>query len=196
MIKQRGLPTRRKVNADPHPSLTEAVTVSRFWRSVDVRSEDECWLWRGDQDGKGYGIFTYNGIRRPAHELARSFSIGELRPHGFDTCHSCDVPLCCNPMHLRFGTRQDNVDDMWDRGRGSRGANHPGAKLNDELVRQMRERRALGARQVDLAAEYGVSSAYVSEIVNGLCWQDAGGPITGKSKRTKRRPNARRGKAA
>lgn len=196
MIKQRGLPTRRKVNADPHPALVEAVAVSRFWRSVEMRGEDECWPWLGDQDSKGYGIFTYHGVRRPAHELARSFSLGELRPHGFDTCHSCDVPLCCNPIHLRFGTRQDNVDDMWDRGRGSRGADHPGAKLNNELVRQMRERRALGARQVDLAAEYGISSAYVSEIVNGLCWQDAGGPITGRSKRTKRTPSSRRGKAA
>jgi hypothetical protein len=196
VIKQRGLPARRKVNADPHPSLDEAVAVSRFWRSVDVREDDQCWPWKGDQDGKGYGIFTYRGVRRPAHELARSFSVGELRPHGFDTCHSCDVPLCCNPMHLRFGTRQENVNDMWERGRGLRGDAHPDVKVSDHLVREIRERRALGARQADLAAEYGVSAAYVSEIVNGLVRQDAGGPITGRSKRTKRTPRSKRGKAA
>lgn len=196
MIKQRGLPTRRKVNADPHPSLVEAVAVSRFWRSVDVRGDDECWPWSGDRDPHDYGIFFYHDRRRPAHELARSFAVGELRPHGYETCHSCDNPPCCNPAHLRFGTRQDNVDDMWNRGRASQGESHPGAKLTNELVREMRERRALGARQVDLAAEYGVSSAYVSEIVNGLCWQDVGGPITGKSKRTKRHRNSKRGKAA
>lgn len=192
MLKQKGLQTRRKVNADPHPSLAEAVAVSRFWRAVDIRGDDECWPWKGHQDGDGYGLFTYHGRVRPAHELARSFAIGELRPHGFDTCHSCDVPSCCNPMHLRFGTRQNNVDDMWERGRAGLRA----TKLTNELVREMRERRAMGARQADLAAEYGVSAGYVSEIVNGLSWQDAGGPITGKSKRTKRRANARRGKAA
>lgn len=196
MIKQRGLPTRRKVNADPHPSLAEAVTVSRFWRSVDVRGENECWFWRGDQDGKGYGVFTYHGRVRPAHELSRSFAVGELRPHGFDTCHSCDVPLCCNPLHLRFGTRQSNVDEMWDRGRASQGEARPNAKLTNERVREMRERRALGARQCDLALDYGVSIGLVSEVVNGLRWQDAGGPITGKSKRAKRHPSSRRGKAA
>lgn len=196
MIKQRGLQTRRRVNSDPHPTLVEAVAVSRFWRAVDVRTDDECWPWRGDQDANGYGIFTYNGVRRPAHELARSFSIGELRPHGFDTCHSCDVPLCCNPLHLRFGTRQDNVDDMWARGRGSHGEARPNAKLTNDLVREMRERRSLGARQVDLAVDYGISVGHVSDIVNGLSWQDAGGPITGRSKRTKRYPHSRRGKVA
>lgn len=196
MIKQRGLPVRRKVNADPHPSLVEAVAVSRFWRSVDVRGDDECWPWKGDQTNEGYGTFAYHGIRRPAHELARSFSVGELRPHGFDTCHSCDVPLCCNPMHLRFGTRQDNVDDMWSRGRGLGGERSPHAKLTNALAKEIRERRSLGARQVDLATEYGISAAYVSDIVNGLVWQDAGGPITGKSKRTKRYPSSRRGKVA
>lgn len=196
MIKQRGLPTRRKVNADPHPSLAEAVAISRFWRSVDMRGDSECWPWKGDRTNQGYGIFVYHGVRRPAHELARSFSVGELRPHGFDTCHSCDVPLCCNPAHLRFGTRQDNVDDMWERGRGLEGETNPSAKLTNALAKEIRERRSLGARQVDLAAEYGISAAYVSDIVNGLVWQDAGGPITGKSKRTKRYPNSRRGKVA
>lgn len=196
MIKQRGLPTRRKVNADPHPALAEAVAVSRFWRSVGMRDADECWPWKGDQDGNGYGIFTYNGVRRPAHELARSFSVGELRPHGYDTCHSCDVPLCCNPMHLRFGTRQDNVDDMWARGRGLSGESHPDAKVTDQQVREIRERRSLGARQADLAVDYGVSAAYISEIVNGLVRQEAGGPITGRSKRTRRYPGSKREKAA
>lgn len=196
MIKPRGLQTRRRVNSDPHPALVEAVAVSRFWRAVDIRGDGECWPWKGDRDANGYGLFTYHGVRRPAHELARSFSVGELRPHGFDTCHSCDVPLCCNPTHLRFGTRQDNVNDMWDRGRGLSGERSPGAKLSNQLAREIRERRALGARQIDLAAEYGVSAAYISEIVNGLVWQAAGGPITGRSKRTKRTPNSRRGKAA
>lgn len=37
---------------------------------------------------------------------------------------------------------------------------------------------------------------YVSEIVNGLVWQDAGGPITGRGKRARRTPRSTRGKAA
>jgi hypothetical protein len=196
LIKQRRLPTRRAVNAHPAPDLVEAVAVTRFWRMVQMGDDSQCWLWTGDQDGKGYGIFTYRGRRRPAHEMARSFTVGEVRPDGFDTCHSCDTPLCCNPHHLRFDTRQSNVDDMFERGRAPIGEANKSAKLTNAIVREIRERRAAGARQVDLAEQYGVSPAYISDIVNGLVWQDAGGPITGKSRRTKRYKNSTRGKAA
>jgi hypothetical protein len=196
MLKPRkSLPLRRRVNSDPAPVLAEAVQVTRFWRSVAIGKDDECWLWQGSMN-REYGEFFYGGRMRPAHELALSFSVGEVRPKGFDTCHSCDTPPCCNPHHLRFDTRQSNVDDMYERNRAPLGEAHPQAKLTNAIVREIRERRASGARQVDLATHYGVSSAYISDIVNGLVWQDAGGPITGKGKRTKRYKNSTRGKAA
>ena len=191
-----GIPRRRAVNQHPAPALAEAVTISRFWRLIAVAGDEDCWLWQGDTRDGGYGTFFYGGRMRSAHELALSFTIGEQRPEGFDTCHSCDVPGCCNPAHLRFDTRQANVDDMFARGRGPVGEASAKAKLTDESVRQIRNRRANGARQVDLAAQYDVSSAYISEIVNGLVRQDAGGPITGNSKRTQRTPRSTRGKAA
>lgn len=189
------LARRRKVNAQPHPDYTDAVNVTRFWALVDIRKADECWPWKG-AISKGYGEFSFRGRIRPAHELALSFAIGEKRADGLDTCHSCDNPPCVNPAHLRFGTRQSNVDEMVERGRNARGESSPSAKLTTAQVVEIRSRRAMGARQKDLALQYGISAAYVSEIVNGLVWQDAGGPITGIGKRTKRNPNSRRGKAA
>lgn len=172
MKATRVLPARRHVNADPHPELTEAVTVSRFWRLVKVGEPDECWPWAGDTDGDGYGIFTYRGRRRPAHEMALSFSTGEARHRALDTCHSCDNPPCCNPAHLRFDTRRSNVADMIDRGR-----RRNASKLTAADVVLMRERRALGARQSDLAEQFGITDGQVSMIVRGLRWADAGGPI-------------------
>lgn len=188
------LPTRRRVNQHAAPELLEAVTVSRFWRSVQTQGADECWPWTGDTDSDGYGIFFYAGRTRPAHELALSFSTGEVRSDGLDTCHSCDNPPCCNPAHLRFGTRQSNVDDMFARNRAQIGEASTHAKLSNRIVLEIRTRRAAGARQKDLAQQYGISAAYVSDIVNGLTWQEAGGPVTGKSKRAKRYPNSTRGK--
>lgn len=196
MKATRHISTRRHVNDHAHPEFVEAVTVSRFWRMVATGSTDSCWPWLGDQDGHGYGIFTYHGTRKPAHEMALSFTIGEKRLDGLDTCHSCDNPICCNPHHLRFGTRQSNVDDMFARGRNLVGEARANSKLTNAAVREMRLRRAMGALQKDLANDYGVSAAYVSEIVNGLTWQDAGGPITGIGKRTKKSPTSRRGKVA
>ena len=189
------IPTRRSVNQHAHPDLIEAVAISRFWRSVTIGEPADCWPWLGDNED-GYGVFYYHGRMRPAHELALSFSTGEIRPHGFDTCHSCDNPPCCNPTHLRFGTRMSNVDDMFERGRALFGEAKPGSKLTNALVSEIRIRRSCGARQKDLAAEYDVSPAYISDIVNGLVWQEAGGPITGNSKRTKRYPTSRREKAS
>ena len=133
---------------------------------------------------------------RPAHELALSFTTGEARTDSFDTCHACDNPPCCNPRHLRFGTRQSNVDEMHDRGRGLIGERSPQAKLTNADVKAIRERRANGALQKELALTYGVSAAHISEIVNGLAWPDAEGPITGRSKRTQRTPSSTRRKAA
>lgn len=169
----RSLPTRRQVNADPHPDLTEAVTVSRFWRMVAAGGPTDCWRWLGDVDGCGYGVFTYRGIRRAAHELALSFSVGERRAEGMDTCHSCDNPPCCNPAHLRFDTRRSNVADMVARGRNRNGS----SRLTADDVRAIRTRRALGARQKDLAEQFGVSDGQISMIVRGVRWKSAGGPI-------------------
>ena len=166
-------PTRRRVNLDPHPELAEAVTISRFWRSITIGSDGDCWLWTGDTDDDGYGVFFYAGRMRRAHELALSFTTGEQRLPSLDTCHSCDNPPCCNPSHLRFDTRKSNVDDMASRGRGVT----PNRKLTDEQIITIRERRASGARQSDLAEQYGVSDGQISMIVRGIRWPHIGGPI-------------------
>lgn len=163
---------RRRTAVDPDPLYADAVSVTRFWRLVDVRSETECWLWRGDTDRSGYGVFVYQGRKAGAHEYALSFTTGERRAEGLDTCHSCDNPPCCNPLHLRFDTRTGNVRDMHERGRARNGS-----ALTDADVVLIRERRAAGARQIDLAEQFGLTDGAVSMIVRGIRWPNAGGPI-------------------
>lgn len=157
-------------NADP--SLEEATSVTRFWRLVDRGADDDCWLWLGDTDHGGYGIFTYHGRKTGAHELALSFTTGERRLPALDTCHSCDTPPCCNPAHLRFDTRRANVRDMHERGRARNGS-----ALTIADVVLIRERRAAGARQKDLAEQFGLTDGAVSMIVRGIRWPHVGGPI-------------------
>jgi len=93
-------------------------------------------------------------------------------------CHRCDNPPCCNPRHLFLGTCADNVADMVAKARGARGADLPHTKLTDEQVRDIRARyvaswsppqrggRRSNARE--LAAEFGITPAYVQQIVYGL----------------------------
>lgn len=165
---------RRHVNADPHPDLIDAIAVTRFWTLIDQSSD--CWEWQGDLDKDGYGVFFWKGRKFGAHQLALSFTSGEMKLPGLDTCHSCDNPACCNPDHIRFDTRRSNVADMHKRGR----AVSPAARLTAEQVVTIRERRAHGATQKTLAEQFGLSPAYVSEIVRGITWKDAGGPIQAK----------------
>lgn len=172
---------RRCAAQDPDPLYADAVAVSRFWRLVDVRAETECWPWRGDVDRGGYGVFVYRGRKAGAHEYALSFTTGERRLPSLDTCHSCDNPSCCNPLHLRFDTRAWNVRDMHERGRARNGS-----VLTDDDVVLIRERRAAGARQIDLAEQFGLTDGAVSMIVRGLRWPNAGGPIQSKNNQYRR----------
>lgn len=184
MKATRILPTRDRVSLDPHPELAEAVTVSRFWRMVRMGDSSECWAWTGQAAADGYGSFFYHGEMRRSHEMALSFSTGEMRHPDLVTCHSCDNPRCCNPSHLRFDTPGSNLKEAYDRGLRS-GTDIP-AWINDEKVRLMRERRALGARVCDLAADFKISPTAASLILRGLSRAKAGGPITPAKKWTKR----------
>lgn len=158
-------------------NLIDAVSVTRFWSLVNKRQSGECWMWLGDRDRGGYGVFFWRGKRRGAHELALSFTTGEVRIPGLDTCHACDNPPCCNPAHLTFASRLVNVRQMHERGRARKSST-----LTVADVRTIRERRASGARQIDLARDFGVSDGQISMIVRGLRWPNAGGPIQIKRK--------------
>lgn len=165
---------RRSPTQDPHPELAVATSVTRFWRLVNSGPVADCWIWKGDRDKHGYGVFVYQGRRYGAHELALSFTTGEKKSDGFDTCHACDTPACCNPNHLRFGSRLSNVREMHERGRAGRQG-----RLTDQQVHEIRTRRANGARQKDLARDYGVSESHISGIVRGKAWSAVQGPIEG-----------------
>lgn len=162
---------KRNPNPHAHPDLRDAVDVTRFWGLVRRADENECWPWLGDTD-KGYGVFHWHGRMHRAPELALSFTTGEARLAELITCHSCDNPPCCNPTHLRFDTNAGNVADMDARGRRV-----TATKITEADVVLMRKRRALGARQKDLAEQFGITDGQVSMIVRGIRWAKAGGPI-------------------
>ena len=94
-----------------------------FWSLVD--KSDGCWLWRGPQNGKGYGRIYHNKKRQVAHRIAYELTVGPI-PDGLFACHKCDNPICVNPDHLFLGTQQDNMRDWTQKGK-----NHPSAVRGD-----------------------------------------------------------------
>ena len=154
--------------------MSALVRVTQFWMSVQRGDDQECWPWTGYVNEDGYGEFHFRGQMVGAHELAVTFATGERRLPVLDTCHSCGNRICCNPSHLRFDTRQSNVDDAVRMGRHYRPSP---LRLTDEQVRLIRQRREAGAAQIDLAEQFGVSQSFISQIVTGRKRPSAGGPI-------------------
>ena len=112
------------------PPLSKEDT-NRFWGFVDVRGPDECWLWKGgvvsSRKWPGrpkYGKFWLQGKTVEAHRVAYFLQKGPIPNPDRLVCHSCDVPLCCNGVHLFPGTYKDNKMDSVKKGRHAFGDKH------------------------------------------------------------------------
>ena len=85
--------------------------IKRFWAKVDIKGEDECWLWKRCVQKNGYGRFGISKrVTVYAHRLAivisgRKLFIGKVAHH------TCGVRRCANPKHLEsFSSSENNMD--------------------------------------------------------------------------------------
>lgn len=86
----------------------------RFWAMV-TKTED-CWLYTGNSDGRGYGKFeiqrrSYDGTRPAvtmmAHRYAYTLLVGPIL-EDLELDHLCEVKLCVRPDHLDPITRAEH----------------------------------------------------------------------------------------
>jgi hypothetical protein len=121
-----------------------------------------------------------------AHRFGYKRLVGPI-PAGMFVCHHCDNPPCQRPTHWFVGTHADNMADMVAKGRsyspGMPGEANSRAKLTAPAVLAIRQAYADGARQDDLAAEWGLGQPTIGKIIRGERWGTAGGPITVGAKR-------------
>ena len=73
-----------------------------------VITESGCWQFTGFLNWAGYGIFTLNGVKHPAHRAAYIILVGPV-PKGLDLDHLCRNRACINPAHLEPVTRSENL---------------------------------------------------------------------------------------
>jgi transcriptional regulator len=125
---------------------------------------------------------SYDSYRatRVAYYLATNEDPGE-----YLIIHSCDNPNCCNPRHLSKGTTLDNIED---RVKKKRSANGESSGLTDLVLADVEEIRRLdreGVRQGLIAEKFGVTSACISNIVNGRTWIESFDSATARTGRMK-----------
>jgi len=148
-------------------------STSDFWKLVDRKGDDDCWVWRGWVGKDGYGRFYFQGAKRISHRLGFYLIHGKWAK---DTCHSCDNPPCCNPNHLFDGTRQENMDDAARKGRMS-------SKLDSKGVLGILDLIKKGKTRKSAASRFGVSEVCVDKIMDGTIWSHATGIPKKKRKR-------------
>jgi len=142
---------------------------ARFWKHVDKRSDDDCWLWQLKPGSHGYGqLSIYPDERRTqtAHTFSYELHNGAI-PKGLVVRHRCDIRLCVNPNHLLLGTQADNNRDWFERNHGNRGTANGQSKLTVSDIRRIRADKRDGAA---IAAEYGLNRDYVYKIRQGRAW--------------------------
>ena len=154
--------------------------IERFFKYVQQPLvPNACWNWTGSLNKNGYGRFTFDGARHPAHRFAYSRLRGAI-PTGMVVCHTCDNRRCVNPAHLWIGTQKENMQDCVRKGRlfaqlypeQWSGEKHGQAKLTNAQVEEIRVRYAQGnIFQRELATEYGVSRSEIGNIVRGENWR-------------------------
>jgi hypothetical protein len=98
-------------------AVSDGRSLARFWQRVDRHSSATgCWLWTGNLDTHGYGLFLPDRwVRQSAHRFSWLVAGRSLTP-GKVLDHLCHNPQCVNPAHLEEVTQYENVM----RGRNAR----------------------------------------------------------------------------
>lgn len=141
----------------------------RYWSFV--AKTDNCWLWTGGKDQKGYGGFM--GMK--AHRFGWQLQNGPIPP-GLLCCHHCDNPSCVRPDHLFIGTPKDNSQDMVAKGRVQRacrgrvGMAAYNSRLTDDNVREIRLLLASGLSFTKIGRRFGVTKMPIQDIAHRRRW--------------------------
>lgn len=145
-----------------------------LWANINVRSPDECWLWKGSTTlHGGYGRLVVNGRIKRAHRMAWEQTYGPI-PENMCVCHTCDIPRCCNPNHLFLGTQKDNMRDMQRKGRKhvSLGSECGRANLTEDKVIGIMARLLTGKEtQQTVANSLHVPVSAIKDIWNHRSWK-------------------------
>ncbi len=146
--------------------------LSRFWRKVDKKGDDECWEWKASFRNAGYGAFKIGDKVFDVHRFSWEIENRRPVPDGKIICHTCDNKKCVNPAHLFLGTHKENTQDMLKKGRDNyaKGEKAGASKLNTKQVKEIREKHKKHSLS-KLAKEYKVNKRTIIQIIKRETWK-------------------------
>ena len=148
--------------------------LDRFWSKVLVLESDSCWEWKAVKTKEGYGkFFLHHSVSVLSHRFSYEVYNSPI-PDGMFVCHKCDNPSCVNPNHLFLGTRNDNSQDMVNKGRSLKGERNPKSKLTVDDVKQIRIMlKENKIPQQQIAQMFGVKQPAISFIKTEKYWRES-----------------------
>jgi len=172
-IRKEKRANNQKINNAGRPANTPEV----LWSKIDVKTEDECWNWKGYKNEDGYGRTWINDCGYYAHRVIYDLVYPNIitlsAPKNTDETgfilHTCDNPSCCNPKHLWVGNCSENIADKVKKGRSAdfSGDKGPNCKLSMAQAQEIRQKRKDGISAKELANKYGVSISSVKTLLAG-----------------------------
>lgn len=144
----------------------------KVWLDQVAKPGDECVLFKGASNGKGYGQLSVDGKLVYAHRYVLERFAGPAPAPGLMALHSCGNRACVNPDHLRWGTALENAYDREADGNTFRGETHPRSILTRNTVRQIRALYQSGKwTQQQLADRFGVCQPTISRVCARRGWR-------------------------
>lgn len=120
-----------------------------------------CWPFLGFITQQGYGhIRKGNRKTVKAHRWAYEYFYNTILNNQI-VMHTCDNRKCCNPIHLKAGTHQENMKDMQQKGRTK--------KLNYEQIYKLRKN---GYTHIAIAKELKCSPHTIQQILKTITKKD------------------------
>jgi len=132
--------------------------IEDFWgKWVAVGGPDECWPYKG----RGRNV-NVNGVVISAPRLAYTSRVGKLPPDLL-VSSNCGSTTCCNPAHLRAGTRRE-LQTLWTHRAKILSRSH----LTPDDIREIRTSTLPGAT---LARAFKITRQAVSQIRQRKTWR-------------------------
>lgn len=144
---------------------------SNNFKPIQYEIVGECWICKS-HCGNNYSRIRRYGKYTRVHRYVYEYTNKTKIKEGNIILHSCDNPSCINPNHLSEGTQDDNMKDMKEKDRSTKGSRNWCAILKERDVWEIKHLLAYTKFQSkEIASLYNVKPNVIYQIKKSITWK-------------------------